>query len=163
MNLKKKDILSCIIRFTKPKYSQHSLFDVFELFIFMWFCEVWVMGQQVDHIGNDILRKEGDKFFWGERITHFNVDKCVSIRLYAHYQFAKKKVGTSKYRKKLFTLGWDRSLCIDRNKMPHSAMETDLANKSWHMKRAPLKKRKLATDENIWSVWNDEETVTSLN
>lgn len=53
----------------------HSLFDVFELFIFMWFCEVWVMGQQVDHIGNDILRKEGDKFFWRERekITTFNL------------------------------------------------------------------------------------------
>lgn len=29
----------------------------------MWFCEVWIVGQQVDHIGNDILRKEGDKFF----------------------------------------------------------------------------------------------------
>lgn len=42
---------------------QHSLFDVFELFIFMWFREVWVMGQQVDHIRNYILRKEGDKFF----------------------------------------------------------------------------------------------------
>ena len=46
---------------------QHSLFDVFELFIFMWFCEVWIMGQQVDHIGNDILRNEGDKFFCGKR------------------------------------------------------------------------------------------------
>lgn len=29
----------------------------------MWFCEVWVMSQQVDHIRDDILGKEGDKFF----------------------------------------------------------------------------------------------------
>lgn len=33
----------------------------------MGFCEVWVMGQQVDHIGNNVLRKEGDKFFWKKR------------------------------------------------------------------------------------------------
>lgn len=47
---------------------QDVLFDVFELFIFMWFCKVWVVGQQVDHIGNDVLRKEGDKFFWKKRV-----------------------------------------------------------------------------------------------
>lgn len=45
------------------KISQNSLFDVFELFIFMWFCEVWIVRQQVDHIGDNVLREEGDKFF----------------------------------------------------------------------------------------------------
>lgn len=44
-------------------YLSDSLFDVFELFIFLWFCEVWVMGQQVDHVRNNILRKKRDKFF----------------------------------------------------------------------------------------------------
>lgn len=32
----------------------------------MLFCEVWIVGQQVDHIGNNILGKEGDKFFCGK-------------------------------------------------------------------------------------------------
>lgn len=41
----------------------HSLFDVFQLFVFMWFCEVWVVGQQVDHVWNDILRKKRHQFF----------------------------------------------------------------------------------------------------
>lgn len=45
----------------------NSLFDVFELFIFLWLCEVWVMGQQVDHVRNNILRKERDEFFWRRR------------------------------------------------------------------------------------------------
>lgn len=45
----------------------HSLFDVFELLVFMWFCEVWVVSQQVDHIRNDVLGKEGDEFFCGKR------------------------------------------------------------------------------------------------
>lgn len=40
------------------------LFDVFELLILLWLCEVWVMGQQVDHVRNDILRQERDEFFW---------------------------------------------------------------------------------------------------
>lgn len=33
----------------------------------MRFCEVRVVGQQVDHIWDDIFRKEGDKFFCGEK------------------------------------------------------------------------------------------------
>lgn len=41
----------------------NSLFDVFELVIFLWLCEVWVMGQQVDHVRNNVLRKERDEFF----------------------------------------------------------------------------------------------------
>lgn len=43
--------------------SKHPLFDVFELIIFLWFCEIWVMGQEMDHVRNNILRKERDKFF----------------------------------------------------------------------------------------------------
>lgn len=40
------------------------LFDVFELVIFLWLREVWVMGQQVDHVRNNVLRQERDEFFW---------------------------------------------------------------------------------------------------
>lgn len=41
----------------------NSLFDVFELVIFLWLCEIWVVGQQVDHVRNNVLRKERDEFF----------------------------------------------------------------------------------------------------
>lgn len=41
----------------------NSLFDVFELVVFLWLGEVWIVGQQVDHVRDNVLRKERDEFF----------------------------------------------------------------------------------------------------
>lgn len=46
---------------------EHSLFDVSELFKVLWFREVRVMCQQVDHIRYHVLWQEGQELLWSRR------------------------------------------------------------------------------------------------